>query len=437
MNTPGFLTCIGAAAALLAGCGGSQPPIGAPDAMPQSRGIAARGDNSNYKVLYRFHGPDGALPDASLIDVHGVLYGTTQRGGTIRRGTVFSITTRGREKTLYSFKGAPDGEDPEARLLDVNGTLYSTTFGAGANNCAFGCGSVFSVSTFGAEKVLYSFQGNFDGAWPVAPLINVNGALYGTTSGFIEFPYQCDNAEFCGTVFGITASGQEKVLHNFDGPNGSDGADPVAGLIDVNGTLYGTTEYGGVYSGSGCSPHSDKYGCGTVFSITTSGTEKALHSFGSGTDGSLPRAGLVAVKGVLYGTTYAGGPYHEGTVFSINTSGKEKVLHSFGNHIDGAYPAARLIEAGGMLYGTTVGGGGGGSTCVLRYGSGCGTVYRISPSGAETVLHSFGGGSDGANPHAALLNVAGVLYGTTTYGGRHDKKCNHRPGCGTVFALSL
>jgi uncharacterized repeat protein (TIGR03803 family) len=426
----GLLSCV--AAALLAGCGGSQPPIGASGTMPQASALVARAASTNYKVVYSFGGsPDGGGPRASLIDVGGVLYGTTAGGapysgktanlcGVLYRycGTVFSMTRSGSEKVLHDFGGSPDGGAPLAGLIDVGGTLYGTTqFGGRHIACdlfyTVGCGTVFSITPSGKEKVLHSFGRSYtDGFYPRASLIEVKGALYGTT----QFGYLgdgCDNRQGCGIVFRITRSGREKVLHRFG--SGSDGVQPAAGLIDVKGTLYGTTEFGGANCGA-------NGGCGTVFTITPSGVEKVLHSF-SGTDGANPQASLIELKGKLYGTTIDGGEYHDGTIFSITPSGKEKVLYSFGGGADGATPVASLIKVKSALYGTTENGG--------AYFCGsvtCGTVFRITTSGTLTVLHSFGGGTDGKFPVASLINVNGTLYGTTEDGGTS--------GSGTVFALT-
>jgi uncharacterized repeat protein (TIGR03803 family) len=403
------------AAALVAGCGGSQPPIGAPGAIQQTHALGARGKSTNYKVLYRFFGaPDGALPYAELIDVHGTLYGTTGKGGTANRGVIFSIMKSGTEKVLYSVQKAPDGAVPAAAVIDVKGTLYGTTLAGGSYRYSYysDSGTVFSVTTSGVEKVLHSFGHRTDGVHPIASLFDGSHRLYGTTA--LGGKYNC------GTVFSITTSGSEKVRYSF--ARGTDGCRPAAGLIDVGGTLYGTTSYGGAYSGC-----AGGVSCGTVFSITKSGAEKVLHSFGYGTDGSLPRAGLIDVDGTLYGTTSAGGTQGNGTVFSISTSGSENVVYSFAGGTDGSIPDAGLIDVGGTLYGTTFSGG----------SAGFGTVFSISTSGAETVVHDFAGGSDGANSIAALLDVAGVLYGTTVRGGRHNKAgCHTSLGCGTVFALS-
>jgi uncharacterized repeat protein (TIGR03803 family) len=388
---------ISLAAALLVGCGGSQPMIGTPEAMPQNHTAS-----SSYQVLYGFTGkPDGADPIASLVDVKGVLYGTTihggkPRGSTSGPGTVFSITTTGAEHVLHSFDPFVSGKTPRSNLIGVGGILYGTTFVGGK----YGGGTVFSLTTTGALHVLHSFgaSSNADGANPTAGLVNVSGTLYGTTlyGGTYD----------SGTVFSMTKGGTEQVLHSFG--NGLDGKQPEAALVHVEGTLYGTTSSGGTYD------------LGTVFSVTPGGAETVLHSFGSGNDGKNPQAGLVELNGKLYGTTtYGGAQSGRGTVFSITPGGKEKVLHTFGKGADGVNPYAGLIDVGGTLYGTTFYGG------TASY---AGTVFSITPTGTEEVLHSFGSGIDGSNPSATLTDVNGTLYGTTEAGGSY--------GYGTVFALT-
>jgi uncharacterized repeat protein (TIGR03803 family) len=208
----------------------------------------------------------------------------------------------GAESVLHSFTENLDGAEPWAALINVDGTFYGTTHLGGASNS----GTVFKISRSGTETVVYSFKGGSDGAGPVAGLVDVNGALYGTT-GVGGTGTSC--YESCGTVFKMTFSGAETVLYNFKG--GSDGNDPWGVLTNVGGTLYGTTYAGG---GSGCY---GGYGCGTVFKITASGTESVIHSFTGAWDGATPRAGLLDVNGTLYGTTYAGGKHGVGTVFSI------------------------------------------------------------------------------------------------------------------------
>ena len=417
---------------MLAGCGGSQPPIGAPAAMQQNLGGTAPGSAtaarrvvhriapaSSYEVLHAFqnHGIGGALPQAGLIDLNGVLYGTASLGGSgcnYGCGTVFSVTTEGKPwKVLHRFSGEPyDGEGPKGALVNVKDKLYGTTVAGGVYLCGSGgCGTVFSVTTAGAEKVLYSFGGGpSDGATPIGNLINLRGTLYGTTAG--------GGANGYGAVFSVTTTGAEKVLYSFGGS--PDGANPEAGLINVRGTLYGTTSDGG---GSECD-----LGCGTIFSVTTTGNEKVLHSFGGSYDGAHPEAPLTNLNGTLYGTTAGGGASGYGTIFSVSTTGTEKVLYSFGLGSDGYAPNTGLISVKKTLYGTTAYGGSG---CG---GLGCGTIFSVTTTGAEKVLYSFGGGHFGAVPLASLIEVEGTLYGTTDRGGF---RCGRDLGkCGTVFAFT-
>ncbi len=408
MKTSGFARIIlgsYVAVAMLAGCG-AQPPIGAPGAMPQS--VVS---SPSYKVLHRFSPPveNGSVrPEAGLIDVGGTLYGTTfgKVGGN---GTVFSMNTTGKYGTLHRFY-SQDGRGPRDALLDVNGTLYGTTYYGGTLPVQYGV--VFSVTATGVENVVYKFAGGSDGSHPSAALIDVNGTLYGTTK--FGGGSGCNN-EGCGTIFTISASGAESVLYRFAEP---DCVNPEAALLNVNGTLFGTTAQGG------------KHGGGCVFSVSTSGAVKVLHGFGGQSDGRAPIAPLIDVGGTLYGTTLNGGT-GDGTVFSISTAGMEKVLYSFAGGSDGQGPDAALLNAHGTLYGVT--GYGGTSTCRLYGYYGCGTIYSVSTEGAEKVLYAFKGGTDGAFPPAGLMDVSGALYGTTTYGGRSG--CNHL-GCGTVFAIT-
>jgi uncharacterized repeat protein (TIGR03803 family) len=332
--------------------------------------------------------------------------------------------------------------------------LYGTTYLAGANaKCGlkglpqFGCGTVFSLDpTTGAESVLYSFCAQkkcTDGAGPYVGLINVNGTLYGTTGGGGA---NCESHEFggCGTVFSIDpTTGAETVLYSFCAQqNCSDGSEPSGGLIYAKGTLYGMT-------GSGGANYTEcfGYGCGTVFALDPmTHAETVLYSFCSAktqrncTDGSGP-AGLIDVNGTLYGTTSGGGSnanknwciYSCGTVFSLDPgTGVETVLYAFCSQqnmdphahcTDGDDPYADPIDVKGTLYGTTWSGG-------AHEG---GVLFSLDPNtGAETVVHAFGRGTDGRGPEGSLIDVTGTFYGTTTGGGT-GTGCTE--GCGTVFAL--
>jgi len=331
--------------------------------------------------------------------------------GSLSMGLLALPARAASEVVVHSFQGSPnDGANPQAGLIDVGGTLYGTTNSGGAH----GSGTVFKVTTAGVVTMLHSFGHGHDGAYPQAGLINVEGTLYGTTSS--------GGAHGSGTVFSITTGGVEAVLHSFG--HGHDGAYPQANLINVGGTLYGTTAEGGTGK---CSNGESITGCGTVFKVTTAGVEKVLHSFQGGTDGLEPKASLVNVGGTLYGTTFYGGNGGPccGTVFKMTTAGAKTVLHSFQGGSDGENPQTGLINVGGTLYGTTNIGGTGNCN---GQDPGCGTVFKITTAGAETVLYSFLGGSDGENPQAGLINVGGTLYGTTANGGAS--------GNGTVFKIT-
>ena len=150
-----------------------------------------------------------------------------------------------------------------------------------------------------------------------------------------------------GRAIDSQARSSYRVLYSFAGA-GSDGFKPQAGLIDLNGTLYGTTTFGGLNN------H------GTVFSVSMTGGEHVLHSFAGGVnDGGYPYASLTNVGGKLYGTTYADGANGRGTVFSVSTSGRERIVRSF---VKGAYPTASLIDVKDRLDGSTTEGGAYGQT---------------------------------------------------------------------------
>jgi uncharacterized repeat protein (TIGR03803 family) len=420
---------LAACVSITTGCSHSINPSALPNA--QLANALSSPSVASYKSLYSFKGypSDGAAPVASLIALNATLYGTTSGGGANACGnsdpgcgTVFDVSTSGREDILYDFgKSSTDGAEPNANLTDVSGRLYGTTVYGGTH----GYGTVFKITTAGKESMLYSFKGKPDGEYP-NPLVNVRGKLYGTTENGGSSS-GCRNVygnPGCGTVFEVDPStGSERVLYSFK--DGKDGAEPLDALIVLNGSLYGTTSFGG----SACNY---KGACGTVFSVTTAGQERVLHSFGKGRDGENPVADLVALNGTLYGTTPQGGRVGEGTVFKITTSGQEAVLYSFtggisGHFSDGVAPHAALTSLRGILYGTTAYGGKECST-----GGGCGTVFSVTTAGEEHVIHSFGKGTDGANPFAGLLAIKNTLYSTTVYGG----SCGRYGGCGTVFSIS-
>jgi len=364
-----------------------------------------------YQIDYTFKcdATSGAYPEGNLIaDKAGNLYGATYAAGA-GFGTVFRLTRHGALTVLYTFQGKyhGDGANPAAGLItDKAGNFYGTTFEGGTDND----GTVFELTPSGTETVLHSFTGGSDGSNPLAGLImDKKGNLYGTTTEGGPDGYSG------GTVFEVTPSGIKTVLYTFTG--GSDGGNPIGGLLaDGVGNLYGTASTGG----------SD--GNGTVYRIAPGGSETTLHTFTGGSDGGSPRAALIAdAAGNLYGTTYAGGSSGYGVVFEITPNGTETVLHSFIGS-DGANPEADLIlDGAGDFYSTTYAGGTG------DYG----TIFKLAPNGTETVLYSMLGGNDSTWPIAGVIKDSagekGYLFGTATAGGVGGGLYQY--GCGTVFEL--
>jgi uncharacterized repeat protein (TIGR03803 family) len=318
---------------------------------------------------------------------------------------VAGLTTN-KYSVLYSFQGGTDGSNPISGLIsgrDGNGYGYGTTSQGGTNNA----GTVYKITASGQETVLYSFQGGADGSNPTDTLIqDSDGNLYGTTNE--------GGSTNNGTVFKITPSGQETVLYSFQG--GTDGRNPAASLIKGrDGNFYGTTSEGGTMN------------YGTVFKITPSGQETVLYSFQGESDGAIPASSLITDSANnLYGTTYLGGSDDDGTVFKITPSGQETVLYRFQDGNDGNNPTSGLIvDRYGNAYGTTHNGG----------SNNDGAVYKITASGQETVLYSFQGGTDGDSPLGGLvLGSDGNFYGTTLFGGS-GSGCDE-VGCGTIFQLT-
>jgi uncharacterized repeat protein (TIGR03803 family) len=395
----------------------------------------------NFTTLHMFAGypSDGGTPNAGLLlATDGNFYGTTYAGGTSGNcqggcGTVFRITPGGTLTTLHSFDFF-DGASPTAALVQgTDGNIYGTTYGGGANQYY---GTVFKITPSGTFTSLYSFcaQSNcVDGAMPYAGLVRASdGNFYGTTLEGGSHTGCSLGSGSCGTVFKITPGGALTTLYNFCAqPSCADGGNPYAGLVQASdGNFYGTTFERGAN------------GYGTVFKITPAGTLTALYSFCSQTncaDGQYPYAGLVqATDGNLYGSTSAGGggAYHQGgTVFKITPSGTQTTIYNFcsqPNCTDGDSSVARLVQASdGTLYGTTLHGG---AFCVQN--SGCGTVFRITPSGTLTTLHSFDDTDDGKTPFGGLVQASdGNFYGTATYGANPACTAGLH-GCGTVFRLT-
>ena len=382
-------------------------------AAPAHRSVVA------FNLIYSFAGsPDGAYPQGGqLVALNGILYGTTTAGGLNNTcpgsggacGSIFDVTMTGGPNSynlLYSFLGGTgDGTEPRAGLTNLSGTLYGTTSGGGSSDY----GTFYHYVPGGNESLLYSFKGSpqNDGANPASRLLAKGSWLYGTTA----LGGKIGSRRF-GTIFRVKASGREHVVYSFYGGNGEE---PGAGVVAINSELYGTTSNGGANSG------------GTAYEISTSGTLGWLYSFVKPTSATTQPSGLVELNGTLYGETYFGGkttsqcPYGCGTIFSVSPSGAYRLRYRFKGGTDGIYPNAGLVAMNGKLYGVTDSGG--------SYGcdEGCGTIFKVTTSGTESVLYRFSGG-DSWNPEAALLPLDGTLYGTTYRGGANKY--------GTVFSLT-
>ncbi len=376
-----------------------------------------------YRTLVSFNLTNGDNPAASLAQgLDGDFYGTTAGGGVYGNGTVFKITRGGMLMTLYSFcaqtnaqGSCTDGDHPWAGLVQgSDGNFYGTTYEGGA----YGNGTVFEITPAGALTTLHDFNGT-DGANPLAVLVQAtDGNFYGTTSG---------GAYGAGTVFKITPAGTLTTLWIFCKAGGpcTDGGAPWAGLVQgTDGNFYGTTAAGGAQAYNG-----------TVFEITPAGALTTLHDF-NGEDGVAPWTGLVqGSDGNFYGTTVGGGGYDRGTVFKVTPSGTLTKLHTF-RGTDGSYPRAGLVQAtDGNFYGTTWAGGSN-TGCSLEY-SGCGTIFKITPGGTLTVLHSFPAiPTDGTGPQSGLVQgTDGTFYGATYEGGAYGGKGVENYG--TIFSLCV
>jgi uncharacterized repeat protein (TIGR03803 family) len=359
-------------------------------------------------ILHNFG--DGTVTNDGIIsytgttqDSAGNFYGTTYSGGATNDGTIFRISPDGSETMLHSFGAngdATDGTCPQAGLIkDRDGNFYGTTHSGGSTDQ----GTIFRVTPSGSETILHCFgDGSIknDGTGPKAGLIQgSDGILYGTTSA--------GGSASAGVVFKITMDGAETILHNFgDGSTPNDGVGPQASLTQSSdGNFYGSTVTGGSKNK------------GTIFRISPSGTMTILHSFGSIlNDGASIQSALIqGATGDFYGTTPFGGSVNKGVIFKIASSGIVTILHSFGDgsiRNDGNDPQAALIQgSNGDFYGTTYSGG----------STDHGTLFETSPAGLITILRSFGDGSmvyDGRNAQGSLTQDSeGHLYGTTATGG--------------------
>ncbi len=383
------------------------------------------------KILYNFTGgSDGGDPATALVfDKAGNAYGTTVVGGT-GYGTVLKLspTKNGewKETVLYSFTGGSDGKNPYGGVtLDGSGNLYGTTVAGGSGGaCAGdGCGVVYKLT-------------KSHGAWTQSVLYNFTGgndgfgpgnALIFDKAGNLYGSTPDGGKQGFGVVYTLIPrkNGQwtQKVLHSFTGGNDGSTGSLGALMIDSTGNIYGIAELGGAHQS------------GTAFKLTSGSRGKwnfsPIYAFPGQPNAGFPYGGLISDKtGNLYGTTYYGGKNGIGSVFELalgsNGKYKEKLLYSFQNGTDGNSPTSTLVfDAKGNLYGTTTAGG--------DSGCGCGAIFKLSAGSggkwSESIAHRFKGDPDGGYPsYGMLLDKSGNLYGTTVVGGDKNQ--------GAIFELT-
>jgi uncharacterized repeat protein (TIGR03803 family) len=398
-----------------------------------------------FTTLADFDNSNGDYGYSLVQGTDGNFYGITSYGGPKGDGTFFRITPAGELSTLHNFcskANCSDGSLPSGVLvLALDGNFYGTTYGGGTGDWSFcsggyGCGTIFRISRKGELATLYSFcsQANCaDGARPLGALIQaLDGDLYGTTSN--------KGANDGGTVFKLSLGGSLTTLYSFcSKAECADGGSPESGLIQASdGNFYGTTAGGGKGNGRLCPWSGSAYGCGTIFRLTPTGRLSTIHQFRPGTgstDGADPMVSLIESSGNLIGTTSLGGDdsgctnnegYGCGTVFRIDPSGVETQLHLF-EWTDGVYPgpsAGLVLATDGNFYGTTWYGG----------ANNDGILFRLSPEGALTTVHTFDN-TDGAQPYALIQATSGIFYGVTNERGTFS--CGSDGNCGTVFSLNM
>ncbi len=426
----------------------SPAPAGAPAPIPSatespavasSNPVGPAASACPYAILHNFgdgtvaqacENPCTALvqgPDGNLYGVTRSIDSNTSGNLTVnlpgKLATIYKMTPEGKVTILHAFDAGDSDNDPLPEYplaLGADGSFYGTITGGGSNKC----GIIYKITSQGVFTPLHEFGDpsvKDDPRGPSAPLITgADGNFYGT-SDFGGYAEQ-------GAVFKMTPRGVVTTLHSFlDGSTAHDGDSPRAPVtLGPDGNYYGTT-----FNGSGITDKPDFKG--TLFKITPGGKLTILHRFA---DGSVPNDGKASSKAglfmardkTLYGTTESGGTTNgSGTFFKFTTDGVITILHVFHGDVfdkDGVFPQPTLVEGpDGDFYGTTAAGG----------SANDGTIYKITPGGAVTILHNFGDGTvpnDGAKPGGGLILASdGCFYGTTKEGGSAGK--------GTAFRLKV
>jgi uncharacterized repeat protein (TIGR03803 family) len=258
---------------------------------------------------------------------------------------------------------------------------------------------LYKLDSSGHKTVLHYFTGGADGGSSESGVtLDGAGNLYGTTA--------YGGANGCGVVYKLDSAGTLTVLYTFTCQD--DGEDPFAGVVrDSAGNLYGTAGWGGAN------------GYGDIYKLDPAGEFTVLYSFPAppvGIGGCNPFRGVVMdAAGNLYGTSSPFTTGCQGVVYKFDTTGNYQVLYTFSGAADGRDPGSVVLDPAGNVYGATYDGG------LLTCGYenvGCGVVFKVDPSGNETVLFTFTGGVGGQSPVGPIVrDTAGNLYGTAGGGG--------------------
>ncbi len=310
--------------------------------------------------------------------------------------------------TLYNFASSANGEgNIVSTPVVLDNVLYGSTDLGGTGGAGDGTIFKFDLAS-GKETTLVDFTGTSGtnpGQAGSGPLSIVGSTVYG--SAIVGGKGDGTHGEGLGIVWKLNeVSEQEHVFHAFDDKRGGF---PLSGVTPAGGVFYGATDIGG--------PNET----GTLFKLDSSGKLTLLYAFPDTTIGCSPQAGVVLVGTILYGTTSACGA-GTGTVFSFNLkTSQASVLHIFDSNNQGTAGARALLVHDGALYGTTGEDGGSG-------GAGPGTLFKVALASKQyTLMHTFGGAGDGANPGSGLTLLNGLLYGVTQNGGSS--------GSGTIYSF--
>ncbi len=378
-------------------------------AITFSLAVCAQAQTLTY--LAHFNGVNGNGPSGPLVQAgDGNFYGTTVHGGVNAQGNVFRMTPSGKITSIYSFcskANCADGALPmRGPVLGTDGNLYGVTYeGGGSTNS----GTIYKMTLSGKITTIYTFSCGTtctNGYTPTGISLGSDGNFYGTTTW--------GGAFYDGVLFKITPGGKFTLLHTFcSSANCADGQVPVFPPHQgTDGNYYGATNGGGTASGGG----------GVIYKLTPSGAYSVVHSFcgdGSCNSGFYPTTVVQDANRNLFGTTANNGSYNSGTIFEITSTNKFKVLHTFSFNGGQAPTTGLTLAADGNYYGVGI------NDDNFAASAGFGTIFKVTPAGVYSTVHTFSN-----NPNGPLFQASdGNLYGVTDGDGSTD--------FGAVYRLSI